>query len=39
METLYIPVILGTVRQGRMSHPVAKLMTAEVAKREGVETE
>jgi NAD(P)H-dependent FMN reductase len=41
METspLYIPVILGTVRQERMSHPVAKLMTGEVAKREGVETE
>lgn len=36
---LYIPVILGTVRQGRMSHPVATLMTVEVAKREGVETE
>lgn len=39
METLYIPVILGTVRQERMSHPVAKLMTAELAKRDGVETE
>ena len=39
METLYIPVILGTVRQERMSHPVAKLMTAALAKRDGVETE
>src|SRR5450755_3354782 len=41
METrpLYIPVILGTVRQERMSQPVANLVTAEVAKREGVETE
>jgi len=41
METrpLYIPVILGTVRRERMSHPVANLVTAEVAKREGVETE
>ena len=39
METLYIPVILGTVRQERMSHPVARLMTAELAKRDGVETE
>lgn len=41
METraLYIPVILGTVRKERMSHPVANLVTSEVAKREGVETE
>ena len=36
---LFIPVILGTPRQGRMSEPVAKLLVAEVAKREGVETE
>jgi NAD(P)H-dependent FMN reductase len=35
---LFIPVILGTVRQGRMSAPVARLMTAELAKRPGVET-
>lgn len=36
---LYIPVILGTVRQGRMSANCARLMTDEVAKRSGVETE
>lgn len=36
---LYIPVILGTVRKGRMSEPAARLMTAEVAKRPNVETE
>ena len=36
---LYIPVILGTVRQGRMSQHAAKLMTAELAKRPKIETE
>jgi NAD(P)H-dependent FMN reductase len=36
---LFIPVILGTVRQGRMSEHVAKFVTEEVVKREGVETE
>jgi len=36
---LFIPVILGTVRQGRASENVAKLMTAEIGKRPGVETE
>ncbi len=36
---LFIPVILGTVRQGRMSEHVAKFVVEEVAKREGVETE
>jgi len=36
---LYIPVILGTVRKGRMSEHPARLMTAEVAKRPMVETE
>lgn len=36
---LFIPVILGTVRQGRASGNVAKLMAAELAKRLGVETE
>jgi NAD(P)H-dependent FMN reductase len=36
---LFIPVILGTTRKGRMSAHAAKLMTAEIAKRPGVETE
>ena len=36
---LFIPVILGTTRKGRMSLSAARLMAAEVAKREGVETE
>jgi len=39
LRPLYIPVILGTVRQGRMSEPAARLMTAELAKRPNVETE
>ena len=36
---LFIPVILGTTRKGRMSLHAAKLMGAEIAKRPGVETE
>jgi NAD(P)H-dependent FMN reductase len=36
---LYIPVILGTVRKGRSSEPVARLIHAEVAKRSQVTTE
>ena len=36
---LYIPVILGTVRKGRMSEHAARLMASEVAKRPNVETE
>ena len=36
---LFIPVILGTVRKGRASENVAKLVFLEVQKREGVETE
>ena len=38
-KKLYIPVILGTVRKGRMSEHAAKLVLSELAKREGVETE
>jgi|SRR5438445_40769 len=38
-QPLSIPVILGTVRQGRMSLPVAELITAELEKRPGVQTE
>src|SRR5438552_851798 len=36
---LFIPVILGTVRVGRMSSHAAKLVTAELSKRPAVETE
>src|SRR5581483_8809817 len=36
---LFIPVILGTVRKGRQSLAVARLVTTEVGKRAGVETE
>ncbi len=36
---LFIPVLLGTPRQGRMSEHVARFVHAEVAKRAGVETE
>ncbi len=36
---LFIPVILGTARQGRMSEHVAKFVHAEVAKYPRVETE
>jgi NAD(P)H-dependent FMN reductase len=36
---LFIPVLLGTVRKGRMSEPAARLVHAELARRPGVETE
>jgi NAD(P)H-dependent FMN reductase len=36
---LFIPVILGTVRKGRMSRFAAQSLCAELAKRPGVETE
>ena len=36
---LFIPVILGTPRQGRMSEHVARFVLGEVAKLPGVETE
>jgi NAD(P)H-dependent FMN reductase len=36
---LFIPVILGTPRQGRMSEHVAHLVVEEVARRDGIETE
>ncbi|MBI3798747.1 MAG: NAD(P)H-dependent oxidoreductase [Deltaproteobacteria bacterium] len=35
---LFIPIILGTPRQGRMSEDVATFMQDEVTKREGIET-
>ena len=36
---LFIPVILGTPRQGRASEQAAKFLVSEVAKRGSVETE
>jgi NAD(P)H-dependent FMN reductase len=36
---LFIPVILGTPRQGRRSEHVARFVFDEVAKRDGVQTE
>jgi len=36
---LYIPVILGTTRRGRMSAAAADLMVAEIAKRPGLRTD
>jgi NAD(P)H-dependent FMN reductase len=36
---LFIPVILGTVRQGRMSEHVARFVFGEIGKRAGVESE
>lgn len=38
-RALFIPVILGTARKGRISVHAANLMVAEIAKRPGVETE
>ena len=38
-RTLFIPVILGTARQGRMSEHVARFVFGELGRREGVESE
>src|SRR6516225_8024305 len=38
-RTLFIPVILGTARMGRMSLHAARLVTEELGKRDGVETD
>jgi NAD(P)H-dependent FMN reductase len=38
-KPLYIPVILGTARKGRMSNWAARLLWQEVAKRQNVETD
>jgi len=38
-QPVFVPVILGTVRQGRMSEHVANFVLGELAKRPGVETE
>jgi NAD(P)H-dependent FMN reductase len=39
IRPLFIPVLLGTPRQGRMSEHVARFVLGEVGKRAGVETE
>jgi NAD(P)H-dependent FMN reductase len=39
MTNLFIPVILGTTRQGRMSEPVAHFVVEQVTQWSGVETE
>ena len=39
IRPLFIPAILGTTRQGRMSVHVSRLLTQELAKQNGVETE
>ena len=38
-RALFVPVLLGTVRQGRMSLPVARLLVSELSRRPGIETE
>ena len=38
-RALYVPVIVGTVRQGRMSLPVGRLLFSELSRRPGIETE
>lgn len=38
-RTLYVPVVLGTVRRGARSAPFARFLVEEVAKRPGIETE
>jgi len=38
MDMLFIPVILGTVRQGRMSEPVAKFIFDQVQQQSGIES-
>src|SRR6266404_8899515 len=38
-HSLFIPIILGTARQGRESEHVAKLVFEQTKKRAGVETE
>lgn len=38
-QAMFIPVILGTSRQGRMSEHVANFVVGEVAQRDGIETQ
>lgn len=39
MSDLFIPIILGTVRKGRMSEPIAHFIHEQVQKRAGIKTE
>ena len=39
MNDLYIPIILGTVRQGRMSEPIANFIFEQVIQYPGIKTE
>ncbi|MBV9386796.1 MAG: NAD(P)H-dependent oxidoreductase [Chroococcidiopsidaceae cyanobacterium CP_BM_ER_R8_30] len=39
ISNLFVPVILGTVRQGRMSEPVAKFVLEQVKNYKGLDTE
>ena len=39
MKPLFLPVILGTPRRGRLSAHVARFVTGEIVKRDGVTTE
>ena len=39
MQSLFIPIILGTARKGRRSENAARFVFEEVKKREGVETQ
>lgn len=39
MSNIFIPVILGTTRQGRMSEPVANFVYEQVKQWHNVETE
>ena len=38
-QPLYIPIILGTARQGRQSEYVANFLLSEMKKRPEIETE
>ncbi|MGH7231169.1 MAG: NADPH-dependent FMN reductase [Nitrospiraceae bacterium] len=39
VRPLFIPILLGTLRQGRMSEHVARFMLEQVCKRDGIQTE
>src|SRR3990167_4246705 len=39
MQSLFIPIILGTAREGRRSEHAARFVLEEIKKRDGIETE
>src|SRR3990167_11556083 len=39
MQSLFIPLILGTAREGRRSERAARFVLEEIKKRDGIETE